>query len=79
MTQTIRPIQIDEILKTIASEYSSDMVTSLEAYLSDLEARPQVTATRNKVTQERVWSHSRVIKREQHRRERALQKLKDFQ
>ena len=38
MTRANRPKQIAEILKTVATKYSNDVATSLEAYIVDLEA-----------------------------------------
>ena len=39
MTQAGRTAQITAILKTIASEYPADVGASLEAYISELEAK----------------------------------------
>ena len=79
-----RPAQIDTILNTIRSDYPADVGDTLEAYISDLEAgqkavlpAPDDTPSWDPDNSPR-WSHRRLAKREQHRRERALRKQNDY-
>jgi hypothetical protein len=82
MKHTSRPTQIETILKTIITDYPADTAASLEAYIADLEARTQAIVPSDNNSPSLVpdtspiWSHERVAKREEKRRERALRKLK---
>ncbi len=75
-----RPAQITKILKTIDSQYPADISASLEAYISNLEARQQTFRSGNFQTSTwdpenpPIWSHQHQVAREQHRRKQALQK-----
>jgi hypothetical protein len=83
--QPDRPGRITTILKDIGTRYPADTGISLEAYISDLEAKQQAVLPGNNHTPSwdpdnpPVWSHQRSMQREQHRQERALKKLNNYQ
>jgi hypothetical protein len=61
------------------------MGISLEAYISDLEAKQQAVPPEQKQTfvwdpnNPPLWSHQHQVEREQHRREQALKKKNNYQ
>ena len=79
-----RPAQIDTILNTIRSDYPADVGDTLEAYISDLEVGQKAVLPDYDDTplldpdNSPRWSHRRLAKREQHRRERALSKQNHY-
>lgn len=79
--QPVRPSRITAILTSIGLQYSADIETTLEAYISDLESKQQTVSQESDNDPENlpVWSHERAKKRAQHRRERALKKLNNYQ
>lgn len=79
MNQTDRPTQIAAILKTIASEYPAGMGASLEAYISNLEAKQQaMPPSKDASIRGPVSLHWQAAKRKQQRRERALRKHRNY-
>jgi hypothetical protein len=79
-----RPAQIVTMLKTIGSEYSADVGATLEVYISSLEANQLVILPNDNYVPSQdqskppMWSHMRVVERENHRRERALRKQNNY-
>jgi hypothetical protein len=84
MKQPNRPAQIDTLLKTVGSEYPADVRATLEAYISSLEANQLVLRPNDNYapsqdhTKPPMWSHMRVVERENYRRERALRKQNNY-
>ena len=84
MKQPDRPAQIATVLKTIESEYSADVGATLEAYISSLEANQLVMLPTDNhplslfPIKPPIWSHMRVVERENHRRERAVKKQNNY-
>jgi hypothetical protein len=85
MKQPVRPTQIESIMKTIVKEYPAELGASLEAYITELEARPPVIASGDDEMPAMVpddsplWSHERMAKHEEKRRQRALRKYSHLQ
>jgi hypothetical protein len=84
MKQSDRPEQIAAILKSVGSEYSADVATALEAYISSLEANQSILPLADNevasgvLTKPPMWSHSRVIERENRVRERNSRKQNNY-
>lgn len=78
--QPDRPTRIVAILSQIETQYPAEMGISLETYISELEARQQTVASDNNFTPSwdannpPLWSHARVVRREQQIRQRAVRK-----
>jgi hypothetical protein len=80
MTTAVRPTQIDAILKIIDSELPADMGASLEAYLSDLEAKQGlIPPARGYAAKDPTWLYWHGVKRAQQHQERALRKQNNHQ
>ena len=83
--QPVRPSRITAILTSIGLQYSADIETALEAYITDLEAKQQLVsngaekASPYDPENPPVWSYERAKRREQHRRERAKRKRNNYQ
>lgn len=84
MKQTERPSKITATLKIIAAEFPADIVSSLEAYIEELEASQVSLLPDNNPIQiaetnsSPVWSHQRRMIREAHVHERNLKKLEHY-
>jgi len=81
----VRPSRITAILTSIGLQYSADIETALEAYITDLEAKQQLVsngaekASPYDPENPPVWSYERAKQRKQHRRERAERKRNNYQ
>ena len=85
MKKPIRPAQIATILKTVGSEYPADVGTTLEAYISYLEAKQLAILPNDDYAPSLYpdnppkWSHVRAVERENRRRIRALRRQNNYQ
>lgn len=79
MTRANRPPQIAEILKFILMELPTDMATSIEVYVSNLEANQQIEPfISENALRDPTWLYWQGRKREQRRRERTLKKINHY-
>lgn len=75
MTQTARPTHITEILKTIDSDYPTDIGASLAAYISALEAgQGMLPRGKSGTLRDPEWQYWHNVERVRQHRERALRK-----
>lgn len=83
MHQISRPEQIDTILDKIDNRFPYEMGVALETYISSLETDQQDVDVNDTVVWDvdnpPIWSHARVEKRAQRRRERAAKKRNHYQ
>ncbi len=81
MNLSDRPSQITTILSNLDTAHSADVADALETYISALEAKQSAMMQQrnSKPTSDKlpVWSHKRMLLREQNRQERALLKRLD--